>query len=145
MAGISDKALKSNYAENKYRFNDGTELQNKEFSDGSGLELYDVHHRMYDPQLGRFGQLDPLGDATPYYSPYSFASNNPISHIDPFGLTDTVVTTKTTNLAPVTVYGHKVQAVNYINWPQSTSADRRTWAGNQGNPQWVLLKHRVLL
>jgi RHS repeat-associated protein len=132
MAGISDKALKANYAENKYRFNFGSELQNKEFSDGSGLELYDAHHRMYDPQIGRFGQVDPLADGTPYYSPYSFASNNPISHIDPFGLTDTVVTTKTTNLAPAYVYGHKAQAVNYINWPQSSSADRRTWAGNQG-------------
>jgi len=28
MAGISEKALKSNYAENKYRFNGGNELQN---------------------------------------------------------------------------------------------------------------------
>jgi len=131
MSGISDKALKSNYVENKYRFNMGSELQNKELSDGSGLELYDALHRMYDPQLGRFGQIDPLADATPYYSTYSFAGNNPISHIDPFGLTDTVVTTKTTNLAPAYVYGHKAQAINYINWPQSTAADRRTWASNQ--------------
>ena len=36
MAGISDKAVKSNYAENKYRFQK-QELQNKEFSDGNGL------------------------------------------------------------------------------------------------------------
>jgi len=35
MAGISDKALKTNYAENKYRYNAGDELQNKEFSPGS--------------------------------------------------------------------------------------------------------------
>jgi hypothetical protein len=86
---------------------------------------------MYDPQLGRFGQVDPLADATPYYSPYSFGSNNPISHVDPFGLTDSTVTTKTTNLPSVTVYGHKQQAINSFNFPQWNSADTRRWARNQ--------------
>jgi RHS repeat-associated protein len=86
MAGISDKALKSNYAENKYRFNNGTELANKEFSDGSGLEMYETPFRGYDPQLGRFHQLDPLADITESYSPYAFALNNPISYNDAWGL-----------------------------------------------------------
>jgi RHS repeat-associated protein len=91
MAGISDKALKGNYAENKYRFNGGNELQNKEFSDGSGLELYANEYRPYDPQIARFNQPDVLGELSFDFSPYSFASCNPILRSDPLGLKDTVV------------------------------------------------------
>jgi RHS repeat-associated protein len=90
MAGISDKALKTNYAENKYRYNGGNELQNQEFSDGSGLELYESTYRLYDPQLGRFGQVDPLAFLTSEWSSYAFALNNPILRNDPTGLKDSI-------------------------------------------------------
>jgi RHS repeat-associated protein len=102
MAGISDKALKSQYAQNKYRFNGGNELQNKEFSDGSGLELYDAVHRMYDAQLGRFWQIDPLALFTNDVSCYAFALNNPMLRNDPTGLKDSVKT-----LTPVVVTAKK--------------------------------------
>jgi RHS repeat-associated protein len=86
MAGISDKAIKTRYVENKYRYNGGNELQNKEFGDGTGLELYDAEFRTYDPQIGRLWQIDPLADINEHSSPYVFASNNPILLNDPMGL-----------------------------------------------------------
>lgn len=85
MAGLSDKVVKINYSENKYRFNSGTELQNKEFSDGTGLEYYDAGFRRLDPQLGRFSQMDPMSAVTDYQTGYQFAGNNPMSLNDPSG------------------------------------------------------------
>ncbi|HXD78610.1 MAG TPA: RHS repeat-associated core domain-containing protein, partial [Puia sp.] len=84
MAGISDKALKSNYAENKYRYN-GKELQHQEFSDGSGLEEYDYGARFQDPQLGVWHSIDPKANDFATMSPYAQMNDNPIRYKDPTG------------------------------------------------------------
>ena len=85
MAGISDKALKSSYSDNKYRFQD-QELQNKEFNDGSGLEMYKFKYRIDDPQIGRFWSIDPLSDKYVYNSPYAFSDNKVTNHVELEGL-----------------------------------------------------------
>jgi RHS repeat-associated protein len=82
MAGISSKAIGG--MENKLRFN-GNELQDEEFGDGSGLELYDFNARTYDQQIGRFIQIDPMTDEQEGLSPYHFSYNNPVRFGDPDG------------------------------------------------------------
>jgi RHS repeat-associated protein len=87
MAGISDKALKTQYAQNKYRYN-GKEFENHEFSDGTGLEEYDFGARFQDPQLGMWHGIDPLADKSRRWSPYAFACNSPLRFVDPDGMED---------------------------------------------------------
>src|ERR1700722_1821293 len=85
MPGISDQAIKTQYAVNKYRFQK-QELQNKEFSDGRGLEMYEFKYRMDDPQIGRFWSADPLSAKYVYNSPYVFSENKVIGHVELEGL-----------------------------------------------------------
>jgi len=84
IAGIS--SYTPGKLENKKRFN-GNELKSREFSDGSGLELFDFNARMYDSQRGEFIQMDPWIEVgrQEMLSPYQFSYNNPVRYNDPDG------------------------------------------------------------
>lgn len=62
--------------DNKYLYN------GKELTDDFGLNWYEYGWRMYDAEIGRWHQVDPMDE---FMSPYCFVGNDPINLIDPDG------------------------------------------------------------
>ncbi|GAB4192921.1 MAG: hypothetical protein OHK0057_33860 [Thermoflexibacter sp.] len=50
------------------------------------LHWHETAFRGYDPQLGRFHQIDPLADYIGGITPYQFGFDNPVFFNDPTGL-----------------------------------------------------------
>jgi RHS repeat-associated protein len=52
----------------------------------SELRTYDYRNRMFQPELGRFLQPDPMQFKAGDYNLYRYCHNDPVNHFDPFGL-----------------------------------------------------------
>jgi len=98
----------------------GKELFTRDWnvSNPSGLEMYDFHARLYDPQLGRWFAHDP---AEQFSNPYLAMGNNPVSYVDPDG--EFIFTVAALIAAPFTA-GASLELL-----PYAIGADIGVWQG----------------
>ncbi len=80
-------------ATNEYRY--GFNGKEKDKDAGEGIQDYGM--RIYDSRLGRFLSVDRLEGKSPFFSPYSYAGNKPISCIDLDGDVEVIVNVTTYN------------------------------------------------
>jgi RHS repeat-associated protein len=83
MAGLDFNAPGS--AEHRYTYNGKEEVPD------FGLGWLDYGARHYQPDIGRWGGVDPLAHKRDWLTPYNFVQNSPLWRIDPDGAFDFVL------------------------------------------------------
>ncbi len=80
-----------NFSSEKYRYGFNGKEKDK---DMNSLTVYDYGFRIYNPAIGKFLSVDPLTKGYPWYTPYQFSGDKPISSIDLDGLEEVSVISK---------------------------------------------------
>ncbi len=118
MAGLSQV---TGSPETKFTYN------GKELEDDFNLNWYHYGARYYDPQLGRWLQVDPADE---FHSPYVYCANNPINCVDPDGSQTYSIYEKVDAVSSVYQRGtDKYDTLNSGGWDPKSNAHAQIYAG----------------
>ncbi|MGD9641943.1 MAG: RHS repeat-associated core domain-containing protein [Elusimicrobiales bacterium] len=103
----------------------------REFDSESGL--YYLRHRYYDWRRGAFTQEDPIGFNSQETNLFAFATHNPLTLVDPYGLAS----------CSYSISMHKLQCISDDNATQVTLGPEGLFSGSGGcknNPSATCVK-----
>jgi RHS repeat-associated protein len=105
----------SNY---RYGFN-GKELDPEGM--GGGQSTYDYGFRIYNPAIAKFLSVDPLAPEYPWYTPYQFAGNSPITFLDLDGLEEIIyhIPQASTVIEIINSESHLLEIYSRVTTPES--------------------------
>ena len=117
---------------NKYLYN------GKEVQDDLG-EQYDYGARFYDPVISRWNVIDPLGEMYQHWSPYNYATNDPISIIDPDGRSTESINTRYVDPRGNTLLNTRDgrDDVYTVPWDQLTQFKKNIYWTEKANPNAI--------
>ncbi|MEM8524808.1 MAG: DUF6443 domain-containing protein [Bacteroidota bacterium] len=77
---IEDLTMRTNSPDNDYLYN------GKELDEELGVDLQHYGFRLYDASIARFSSVDPIAEQFAFVSPFNYAENEPVGHVDLWGL-----------------------------------------------------------
>ena len=83
--GLKHKGYNSNISSNGNSVAQRFKFGGKEYDESLGLNTYDFGARNYNPDLGRWMNLDPLSEQYYDLSSYAYVANSPLVFTDPDG------------------------------------------------------------
>ena len=122
----------------------------KEFHPELGLDWYSFEARFYDPTLGRFPNVDPIIEKFPYLTPYNYASNNPVTNIDLWGLQRTSVNSVWEGfmqLGPTIMQGFEEIGISFQKKHEEVKSDKAASGGTDKSVKYgggeIMIKYKT--
>jgi len=104
-------------------------LTTKELETSFNLNMYDFNDRKFVMQRGQWTSIDRKAEAMRRWSPYTYCFANPVSFIDPDGMSPTIFINENAPTSDIQAQGNAQSAANQLDEGSSLNIKRNPFTG----------------